>query len=143
MIPHAIDFTATADAYMQLRIEAQPRTRAHISMCRHKHVRMHMSHSVLCQIFISYSWHAALVSLASAIRRRHPSAGDYFWIDIFNVAQLRHTEQAAEYNKSDVGRFAQAIEASNATVRLRCCNHAHVHDAMIRYGCTWSHGTTQ
>ena len=72
----------------------------------------------LYQVFVSHSWHAALIRLASAIRRRNPAADDFFWIDIFNVAQLRHTEQAAEWNKADVGRFADAIEASNAVVRV-------------------------
>ena len=104
--------------------------------------------------FISYSWHAAFAPLAAAIRRRRPSVDDYFWIDIFNVAQLRHTEQAVEWNKADVGRFAEAIEASRAqvwlhlqpwsspiTLRRVWYAHAHKKHANVRTRvCLWPSG---
>ena len=40
----------------------------------------------------------------------------FFWMDIFTVAQLRHHDHAAAWNKADTGRFAEAMEASNAVV---------------------------
>jgi tetratricopeptide (TPR) repeat protein len=72
-------------------------------------------------VFISYFWHAPFPQLAGAIGRRHdPASGAFYWIDILNVAQCRHTEQAAEWNGQDVGRFAETVAVVRAPVWLHC-----------------------
>jgi tetratricopeptide (TPR) repeat protein/cyclophilin family peptidyl-prolyl cis-trans isomerase len=72
-------------------------------------------------VFISYFWQAPFAQLADAIGRRHDRAsGAFYWIDILNVAQCRHTRQAAEWNAQDVGKFAETIAIANAVVWLHC-----------------------
>ena len=72
-------------------------------------------------VFISYFWQAPFDQLVDAIGRRHAPVGDtFYWIDILNVAQCRHTPQAAEWNMQDVGRFAETISIANAVVWLHC-----------------------
>ena len=72
-------------------------------------------------VFISYFWQAPFAQLADAIGRRNALAsGTFYWIDILNVAQCRHTPQAAEWNRQDVGRFAETIAIANAVVWLHC-----------------------
>ena len=79
-------------------------------------------------MFISYSWHSAFAPMVDAIGRRAGSppkslcaaSSAFYWIDILNVAQCAHTPKAEEWSKDDMGKFAQAIAASNAVVWLHC-----------------------
>ena len=71
-------------------------------------------------VFVSYFWQAPFVQLADAIERRDPPRATKFWIDILNVAQCRHTPQAALWNGEDVGKFSTAIRQSQASVWLHC-----------------------
>ena len=78
-------------------------------------------------IFISYFWQASFFELTEAMKRRR-SKKAYYWIDILNVAQNRHTDQASRWNQEDVGKFDTAIREANAIVWLHCeyahCSHA-------------------
>ena len=74
----------------------------------------------LADVFISYFWQAEFVHLVDAIAQRDTGSNTKYWMDIFTVAQLRHTPQATEYNKSDAGKFDAAIKASNAKVWIHC-----------------------
>ena len=71
--------------------------------------------------FISYFWQAAFVQLVDAIERRHsPSSNPFYWIDILNCAQCRHSDQAEQFCKDDGGKFAETIALSEARVWMHC-----------------------
>ena len=74
--------------------------------------------------FISYFWQAPFASLAAAIDRCHDKGGRppdaKYWLDILACSQNRHTDEAAERNKVDVGAFQKAIKDSRAVVWLWC-----------------------
>jgi hypothetical protein len=64
---------------------------------------------------------AAFVQLVNAIERRHdPSVKAFYWIDILNCAQCRHTDWAKQMCKDDGGKFAETIAISEARVWMHC-----------------------
>ena len=64
---------------------------------------------------------AAFVQLVDAIERRHdPSVQAFYWVDILNCAQCRHTEWAKQMCKDDGGKFAETIAISEAKVWMHC-----------------------
>ena len=81
-------------------------------------------------IFISYGWHGtSLGNLKQAIEFfqvskqedvKHNNSGcsnipQYFWIDIFAIAQNRDTPERKAANAADVSAFADVVQASEAT----------------------------
>ena len=71
-------------------------------------------------VFVSYFWRAPLRRLLSALEAcaLGGEAGlrrEFFWLDIFAVAQCRHADAARAHNAADVEGFERVIGAARAT----------------------------
>ena len=66
--------------------------------------------------FISYCWAAPLSRLLASLEAKGAaSEGGFFWIDIFSVAQCKHSDAAVANNVSDVSAFETVVTAARAT----------------------------
>ena len=69
-------------------------------------------------IFISYGWHGAIVAeqIESLLDQTEPKDDDYFWIDIFAVAQNQTTKLEKSNNKNDVYSFESVVKHTKGTL---------------------------
>lgn len=69
-------------------------------------------------IFISYGWHGAVVAeqIESLLDQTNEKDDDYFWIDIFAVAQNQTTKVEKINNKSDVYSFEDVVKFTKGTL---------------------------
>ena len=69
-------------------------------------------------VFVSYGWHGAIVAeqVESLLDQTDPEDDDYFWIDIFAVAQNQSTELEKKNNKNDVYSFESVVKHTKVTL---------------------------
>eukprot|EP00750_Incisomonas_marina_P002810 INCI12697.2.p1 GENE.INCI12697.2~~INCI12697.2.p1 ORF type:complete len:681 (+),score=120.89 INCI12697.2:109-2151(+) len=67
--------------------------------------------------FVSYYWKAPFLALLSAMDSEGASTAEdaFFWVDIFCVAQCKHTPQAVAFNQEDVSAFEQVLSVVSST----------------------------
>jgi len=67
------------------------------------------------QSFVSYGWHGTLISELHDAMSSVRSSADFFWIDVFAIAQNQDNEERKVNNREDVSSFEAVVAATETT----------------------------